>query len=82
MANQRCYRNRCNIYSLYWASQSEVPITPEEICNINYTILELPEWDPDWEPSTGIGWIIIGGTKIGGGMDNIGTVVIGEGIIA
>lgn len=40
MIDPRCYRNRCHMYSLYWASQSEPPVVE---CEIEFNILELPE---------------------------------------
>ena len=45
MRDPRCYRNRCHVWSLYWASQSIRPNLPDEICNINYAIIELPTAD-------------------------------------
>jgi len=41
----RCYRNRCHVWSLYWTSQSVRPEPPDELCDINYAIIELPTAD-------------------------------------
>ena len=45
MSTRDCIRDRCHIYSLYWVAIQQVPEPPDDFCNLNYAILELPTAD-------------------------------------